>query len=93
MEARMESFVSLDRLPADLHFPPEFDGRIRFDADRRLLSFDGFMSKADYDTLSQISADWPYRRALEELFRSSTADPGPRRHGLRRILESVTGMF
>jgi hypothetical protein len=93
MEARMESLVPLDRLPADLHFPPEFGGRIRFDADRRLLSFVGFMSKADYDALSRLSADWPYRRALEELFRSSTADPGPRRRGLRRMLETVTGMF
>ncbi|QDV38898.1 hypothetical protein [Tautonia plasticadhaerens] len=88
----MEHGVPLDRLPAGLHFPPEFEGRIRYDADRRRLAFLGFMSRADFDTLSRLSPDWPYRRAVEELFRSGTADDAPPRWGLRRLLASVSGM-
>lgn len=88
----MDRFVSLDRLPDGLQFPPEFEGRIAFDPDRRRLSYRGFMSKGEYDLLFRLSNDWPYRRALEDLFRRCTADTGPPRRGLRRLLASVAGL-
>lgn len=73
----MDHFVSMERLPDGLSFPPELDGRIRFDADRRTLSFRGFMSKAEFDRLSRLHDDWGYRRSLEDLFRICTLDPEP----------------
>ena len=87
----MDHAVPLDRLPADLRFPAAFEGRFGYDEERRRLVFRGFMSKDDYDLLARLSADWPYRRALEELFRRSVLeDPAPRR-GLRRVLSALTG--
>lgn len=88
----MEYGVPLDCPPAGLHVPPEFEGRFRYDADRRRLVFVGFMSRAEFDALSRLSPDWPYRRAVEELFRSSASDGAPPRWGLRRLLATVSGM-
>ena len=90
----MDRFVPLDHLPDGLRFPPEFEGLISFDPERRRLVYRGFMSKGDYDTLFRLSTDWPYRRALEDLFRRCTADTsdGAHRRGLRRILSAVTGL-
>ncbi len=65
----MEHSVALDHLPDGLTFPTEMDGRIRFDAEKRMLYFQGFMSKAEFDRLSRLHDDWGYRRTLEELFR------------------------
>jgi hypothetical protein len=71
----MDHSVSINSLPDGLTFPPEMDGRIRYDAARRTLSFRGFMSKAEFDRLSRIHDDWGYRRSLEELFRLCTLEP------------------
>jgi hypothetical protein len=73
-------------------FPPEFGDRIRYDPARRRLLFRGFMSKADFDRLSQLSDDWSYRRPLEELFRLCTPEePHPGR--LRRLLDSLASAW
>ena len=74
----MNHTVRLDSLPDGLAFPPEMEGRIAFDAARRTLSFEGFMSKADFDRLSRLHDDWGYRRTLEELFRLCSQGPEPR---------------
>jgi hypothetical protein len=68
----MERFVRLESLPEGLTFPPQFADRIRYDASSRQLSFQGFMSKGDFDKLYLLSDNWTYRRALEELFRRCT---------------------
>lgn len=71
----MDHFVTLERLPDGLEFPPEMGGRIGYDPERRRLGFRGFMSKAEYDRLFALSDDWTYRRQLEELFRLSVPEP------------------
>jgi hypothetical protein len=65
----MDHSIRLERLPQGLVFPPELLDRVAFDADRKTLTFHGFMSKADFDRLSRLSEDWGYRRSLEDLFR------------------------
>ena len=74
----MDHSVRVDQLPDDVIFPPELADRVRYDRDRRTLSFRGFMSKAEFDRLSRLHDDWGYRRSLEELFRLCTLEPETR---------------
>lgn len=85
----MDYFVGLEKLPDGLEFPPALRDRIRYDAAARRLVYHGFMSKADFDRLCQLSEDWSYRRQLEELFRKSTSDGDPPPRGLRRVISSL----
>jgi len=71
----MDHSVPMERLPDGLTFPPLFAERLRYDAASRTLSFQGFMSKAEFDQLSRLHDDWGYRRSLEELFRRCTLEP------------------
>ena len=89
----MEHFVKMDRLPDGLEFPPELKDRIHFDPIARRLTFRGYMSKTDFDRLSQISTDWSFRRSLEELFRLSIPDEPSRPRGVGRFLAAVTRLF
>lgn len=66
--------VPLSGLPADLHVPDELQNRFWFDAERKLLCYDGFMSKSTYDRLEALSRDRLYQSALEELFRISVPE-------------------
>ncbi len=74
--------VRLEQLPAELQLPHDLQGRFWFDAQRQQLCFDGFMSKATYDRLTQLSPDRHYQRGLNELFRA-TADVEIRRDPIR----------
>ena len=85
----MEHFVSMDKLPDGLQFPPELSGRIHFDSDRHRLVFRGFMSKADFDRLCKLHDDWGYRRPLEDLFRQCTPEEERRPQGFRRVLSAL----
>lgn len=58
----------LPRLPAGLEFPPALANKIAFDPQTHELRFCGFMSKGDFDALSQLSNDLDYLKALERLF-------------------------
>jgi hypothetical protein len=89
----MDHFVKMDRLPDGLEFPSELKDRIHFDPIARRLFFRGYMSKTDFDRLSQISNDWSFRRSLEELFCLSIPEEPSRPRGVRRILAAVTRMF
>ena len=89
----MDHFVKLDRLPDGLVFPPHMNDRVYYDADARKLVFRGYMSKTDFDQLSQLTSDWNFRRTLEDLFRQSIPEPLPARGGLRRILASLSHVF
>lgn len=80
----MEHFVTMPRLPQGLQFPPELSEKISFDPERGRLVFRGFMSKADFDRLSCLSDDWPYRRSVEDLFRICMPEE-PRKPALARI--------
>lgn len=64
----------LERRPPGLEFPPSLADRMSYDEATHRLVFRGFMSKADFDRLLQLSDDWSYRRALEDLFREATPE-------------------
>jgi hypothetical protein len=83
----MEHTVPLAELPAGMALPRDLADSFGYDAARRCLFYRGFMSKALFDRLIQLHESWTYRRAIEELFRLSTAeDPAPRKPGaLRRM--------
>ena len=63
-----EHSVKLSELPVGLTFPAELQDRVAYDATRRRLVFRGFMTKADYDRLANLSKDFHYERSLEALF-------------------------
>jgi hypothetical protein len=79
----MEHHVRLESVPDDLVFPPEYAGKIRYEAATKRLIYEGFMSKADYDRLYQIHESWSYRRGLESLFRICTPEQETPGKGLR----------
>ena len=89
----MDHFVKLDRLPDGYEFPPDLRDRIYFDAERHKLVFRGYMSKAEFDRLSQLTRDWGFRRALEDLFRECVPEVEPHPHGARRLLGVFTRLF
>jgi hypothetical protein len=89
----MDHFVKLERLPEGIEFPPHLSERIHFDASARRLVYRGYMSKADFDRLCQLSNDWAFRRTLEELFRLCIPEPPSRSKGVHRVLAAVTRLF
>lgn len=87
----MDHFVKLDVLPEGITLPQDMKDRLWYEPDNHRLVHRGFMSKSDFDRLSQLSDDWGYRRQMEELFRLSGPD-GPQPSGLRRWLSAVMGI-
>jgi hypothetical protein len=67
----MDHFVTVDRLPPGYTIPRDMKDRISYDAATRRLTCHGYMSKTDFDRLSQLTGDWAFRRKLEELFQAS----------------------
>jgi len=87
----MDRFVKLEKLPDGVRLPKDMKERFWHDPVSQKLVHRGFMSKADFDRLSQLSDDWTYRRQLEELFRlCGPEEPTPR--GFRRLISSVMGL-
>ena len=81
----MDHFVTLEKLPEGFVFPEDVKDRIGFDPQSKRLYYHGYMSKAEFDRLSQLSRDWSFRRKLEELFQISIdEDTSPPKgiHGL-----------
>jgi len=93
MGGLMDHFVKLDKLPEGYQFPPDLQERIYFDAAAHKLVFRGYMSKGDFDRLSQRTKDWGFRRSLEELFRLSVPDIDPQQAGGRRLFGAFTKLF
>ena len=81
----MDHFVTLNKLPAGLVFPPDMREKIQYDEESHRLVYRGFMSKSEFDRLCSLSDDWSYRRPLEDLFRLCMTQP-PRPKGLRGLL-------
>lgn len=89
----MDHFVKLDKLPEGYQFPLDLQDRIHFDADAHKLVFRGYMSKADFDRLSQLTKDWGFRCSLEELFRLSIPDEEPGQARPRRGFNVLARLF
>lgn len=66
----MDRFVVIEKLPAAFVIPRDMKDRLSYDAGTRRLICRGYMSKTEFDRLSQLTGDWGFRRKLEELFRS-----------------------
>jgi hypothetical protein len=93
MEGPVEHFVKLDKLPEGLEFPANMKDRLYFDANAHKLIFRGYMSKAEFDQLSQLTTDWSFRRTLEDLFRLCVPEPEPVPGGWRRVLATMRQFF
>jgi hypothetical protein len=93
MDGPVDHFVKLDRLPEAVEFPPQLKDRIYFDPAAHKLIFRGYMSKTDFDRLCQISNDWSFRRALEELFRRCVPEEVTPPRGVRRWLTAVSRLL
>jgi hypothetical protein len=93
MEGALDHFIKVDRLPEGFEFPPELRDRFHFDPTTGKLTFHGYMSKAEFDRVSQLTSDWKFRRALEELFRQCIPDEKPRPRGVRRVLSAFGRLF
>jgi hypothetical protein len=93
MEGLVDHFVTLDKLPDGVEFPSQLKDRIHFDAKAHKLVFHGWMSKAEFDKLSQLSNDWSFRRPLEELFRLCSPETEAAPTGFRRILSAFSRFF
>lgn len=89
----MDHFVKLDMLPEGYEFPSQVADRIHFDPVAHKLVFRGYMSKTDFDRLSQLTNDWNFRGTLEELFRMCTPEEKTRRDGISRFLSAVTRLL
>jgi hypothetical protein len=80
----------LDRPPDAFVVPEDLRGRFGYDATRRGLTFDGYMSKTTFDRLRDISYEFAYQRALEELFRiAMPEDDSSGRRGYLWVLAIV----
>jgi hypothetical protein len=93
MEDPMDHFVKLERLPSDFVLPPQFQGRLEFDVRAQKLVFHGYMSKTEFDLLSSLTNDWPFRRKLEDLFRQCTPDTKPAPAGIGRVVATFGQLF
>lgn len=75
--------TALDHLPPGLSWPQDLADRVVYDPASKSLSFNGYMSKATFDRLANLSDDWDYRDAMERLFQESlpetAVDSRPRR--------------
>jgi peptidoglycan hydrolase-like protein with peptidoglycan-binding domain len=59
--------VGLDVLPNEIGFPAEFDKRIAYDVEAKLLSCRGALTSTQQATLRELSVDPPYRDAIDAL--------------------------
>lgn len=78
--------VPLEDVPESFHVPPALEGRFRYDASRRELSFDGYMSASSYVRLRAVSRDYHYQRALERLFQMSVPEESSSEARPRRLV-------
>jgi hypothetical protein len=93
MGGPMDHFVKLDKLPNGYQFPPDLQDRIYFDTEAHKLVFRGYMSKGEFDRLSELTRDWGFRRSLEELFRLSIPEQEPEHTGARRLFGAFGRLF
>jgi len=89
----MDHFVKLDKLPDGYEFPAKMKDRISFDSEKHILVFRGYMSKAEFDRMCQLTRDWKFRRTLEELFCLCVPEEAPRDRGIGRLWDALRRRF
>jgi hypothetical protein len=72
---QIETAASLSQLPTGLTFTESFPEPIRYDVDRKLLIYRGFMDHASFEYLLQLSKDAAYGVALGHLYAQSASPP------------------
>jgi hypothetical protein len=93
MEGLMDHFVKLAKLPVGFEFPPDLMDRFTFDAEGRKLVYHGYMNKADFDRVCQLTKDWSFRRSLEELWRLCVPEEAPAPRRAHRYLNAFARLF
>lgn len=83
--------VPLANPPPNFRVPENLQARFGYDADKRALVYRGPMFKATFDRLRDISPDYDYQRALEDLFRLATP-AAPTRRANRARLVAILGV-
>jgi hypothetical protein len=78
----VEYSVKLSQLPAKVSISGRLAERFRYDAERKLLVYRGFMTKCAYDEISALSDNLDYHRAVEELFVLTSAEVSSPRRGV-----------
>ena len=89
-DTAMEQAVKVGSIPANIQFPDNLRGRIRFEESHHRLIFRGFMCKSDYDQLMRLSQDANYQNAVSHLFQISTVSDSPQMRRLGRVLATLT---
>ena len=80
-------FVALEHAPDHFPIPADLQAQFRYDTKRQGLTFQGWMSKATYDRLRNISNDYQYQRALERLFQVAVPEEDtPLCHGFSLLV-------
>ena len=86
-QSSIRYFVPLERIPDHFPIPDELQSRFAYDATRKGLTFEGWMCKATYDRLRDISNDYHYQRALERLFQIAIpVEDTPPHHGFGLLI-------
>jgi hypothetical protein len=88
----MVHYSKLRKLPVGLKLPTDLADHIFFDAQKKRLSFKGFMSKSQYDRLMQLDADRDYQEAVNRFFQLSAEDDNPIVRGIGRVLAGLVAV-
>jgi hypothetical protein len=67
-----ETAVPLPHLPQGLSIPETLPEPIRYDAERKLLLYRGFMCSASFAFLHALSADTAFLAALDTLYQATS---------------------
>ena len=90
-QSSKQYFVPLEHLPEHFPIPADLQARFGYDSKRQGLTFEGWMCKATYDRLRDISNDYHYQRALERLFQIAIpVEDTPPHHGFGLLI--TTGL-
>lgn len=86
----MIHYVPLKHRPDDFQVPELLGDRFWYDEDKECLAYDGAMFKSTFDRLRELSSDYDYQRAAEDLFRAAVPEEDhPPRRG--RTLTTAAG--
>ena len=86
-QSAKQYFVPLEHRPDHFPIPADLQARFAYDSQRQGLTYEGWMCKATYDRLRDISNDYHYQRALERLFQIAIPEEDtPPRNGFGLLI-------